>query len=40
MTFILANRIIWSATVATLAGATLGWTLTREQHLFNYFKTR
>lgn len=37
---VLANRIIWAAAVATLAGVALGWTLTREQHLFNYFKTR
>lgn len=37
---ILTNRIIWAATVASLAGAAIGWSATREDHLFSYFKTR
>lgn len=37
---ILTNRIIWAATVASFAGAAIGWSTTREDHLFSYFKTR
>ncbi|MDC4233777.1 hypothetical protein M3T53_08685 [Actinomyces sp. B33] len=37
---VLANRIVWAATAASLTGAALGWSLTRERHLFAYFTTR
>lgn len=37
---ILANRIIWAAVVATFTGTVFAWLVTREAHLFSYFKRR